>query len=286
MPDLGKLLDRVKRLPVIRVIVGVQRRYGRDGAGLLASAIAYHAFFSLFPLLLVVFSVLGFVLDDPDRQREVIQELTSAVPGLQPLIGDSIDALVKTRAATGVIGILGFLWTGSMVVRAAGHAMLKVFHIDVERDNPIKQNLWAFGALATLAFLALISVGVSFFGSTLPSGNVGSSILLIGVGLGVDLGLFLVAYRVLTRGAGPSFRAMLPGSIVAAVGWTILKLIGSWYARRTVADATAVYGTFAGAVGILVMLSLGARFFMVGAVVNAIRTSENQGPATGRGRAR
>lgn len=275
MPDVGAFVDRVKRLPVIRVVVGVQQRYGQDHAGLLASAIAYHAFFSLFPLMLVAFSILGFVLEDPQRQREVIESLTDAVPGLQPLIGDSVEALVDARAATGAIGVLGFLWTGSMVVRASGSAMVQTFRIDVEGDNPLKQNLWVFGSLGALALLAAVSVGVSFLGSNLPGGNAGAGVLLIGLGVVVDFGMFLVAYRVLTRGGGPSFRAMFPGAIVATVGWTILKLVGSWYARRTVANATAVYGTFAGAVGILVMLSFGARFFLYGAVVNAIRIREN-----------
>lgn len=272
---VSDVVDRVKRMPVIRVVVAVQQRYGEEGAGLLSSAIAYHAFFSLFPLILVGFSVLGFVLDDPETRREFAQTLTDTIPGLGAAAGDSIDAVVNARAATGIFGLLGFAWTGTQVVRAAGRSMSLVFNIELDDDNAIKQNLWAIGSLLTLGSLAAIAMGVSFLGSNLPSGNVFFSVLLIAAGGVVDVGLFLLAYRVLTRGSGPSFKAMVPGAILAAFGWTVLKLIGSWYARKTVGDATAVYGTFAGAIGILVLLSVGARLFMYGAVLNVVRLREN-----------
>lgn len=274
MPDVGALVERVKRLPVVRVVVAVQQRYGEEGAGLLASAITYQAFFSLFPLILVGFSVLGYILDDPDEQRRFIESAAGSIPGIQPLLGDSLDALVNTRAATGIIGLLGLAWTGTQIVRVSGRALTQVFNIDLEDDNFIKQNAWAIGSLLALGLLAAAAIGVSFVGSNLPEGNAISTVLLVLVGAVVDVGLFLAAYRILTRGSGPSFRALLPGALFAAVGWTVLKLIGSWYARRTVGDAQAVYGTFAAAIGILVMLSFGARLFMYGAILTVVRMRE------------
>lgn len=257
------------------MVVAVQQRYGSEGAGLYASAIAYHAFFSLLPLLLVGLAILGFVLDDPETQRRFVEQLTGTVPGLQTATEDTVGALVRARAAAGILGLLGLAWTGTQVVRAAGRSLTQLFRIEIEGDNIVKQNLWALGSLAGLGLLASVAAGVSLLGSNLPSGNAISSAALVAVGFAVDMVLFAVAYRVLTRGRGPAMRALLPGATLAAAGWTLLKVIGSWYARRAVTNAAAVYGTFAAAIGILVILSVGARFFLYGAVFNLLRMREH-----------
>lgn len=277
------VVARAQRLPVVRDVVAVQRRYGEDGAGYLASTVAYHAFFSLFPLLLVAMSVVGFVLDDAASRDRFTDEVARAVPGLRPLIGDSLDALVAARGATGLFGLLGLIWTGTGVVRAAGHGMTRIFRVDLRTDTLIKQNAWAIGSLLALGAMGAASTALSFGGSLLPGEGIAGAVLWVAMmlaGLALDVGLFMLAYRILTRRPGPPWRALLPGSVLAAVGWTVLKLAGSWYARNTVAGAQAVHGTFAGALGVLVMLSLGARIFMYGAVLNAVRMRGKE-PAAG-----
>jgi YihY family inner membrane protein len=278
MPSVARAVGRLKRLRPVAAVLAVQERYGNEGAGLFASAIAYHAFFSLFPLLLVAVAGLGFVLDDPATRRDVIQRITQTIPGLGDLMGESIDAIVEARAATGIVGVLGFVWTGTAVVRSAGAALGQIFEAEPREDNVLKQNLWALGSLVTLAGVAGASTGLTFAGG-IAEGPL--SALVLGGGLLVDVGLFVVAYRVLTRGPGPSIRVLVPGALVAAIAWAILKFAGSWYAQRTLAGASAVYGTFAGAIGILAVLSLGARIFLYGAVVSDMRMKE-RAPATHR----
>jgi hypothetical protein len=58
--------------------------------------------------------------------------------------------------------------------------------------------------------------------------------------------------------------------VVAAVGWTVLKLLGTWYVTRVVGNATAVYGTFGTVVGVLALLYLASRVFLYGAELNAV----------------
>jgi len=276
---IKRLIARVKALPGLRTVAAVQERYSRDGAGFLASTIAYHAFISVFPLLLVGMSVAGFLLTDPESRMTFSRTLTDTVPGLQPLVGDSIDALVDARGAAGLLGLLGLVWTGTNVVRAAGHALDRVFSIGHEDDSFIKRNAWAMRSLATLGALAAVAMGMSFGGSLLPgdgAAGIAIGIALIAVGLVVDMALFLVAYRILTRRKGPTRGELVRGAMLAAVGWTLLKLGGSAYAQYTVADAQAVYGTFAGALGLLVLLSAGARIFMYGAELNALRIDQER----------
>jgi uncharacterized BrkB/YihY/UPF0761 family membrane protein len=87
----------------------------------------------------------------------------------------------------------------------------------------------------------------------------------------------------LTQRRGPPFGKLWVGATFAAVGWTVLKLAGGWYAERVVGGATAVYGTFAAVVGALAILHLSARLLLYGAEINAVLIEEKGGgPMDGR----
>jgi uncharacterized BrkB/YihY/UPF0761 family membrane protein len=111
------------------------------------------------------------------------------------------------------------------------------------------------------------------------------SILLGGaaivLGLALDFVLFMLSYRLLTQRRGPPFGKLWVGAAFAAVGWTVLKIAGSWYATRVVTGATAVYGTFAAVVGVLVLLHLAARVLLYGAEINAVLIEEKEGKGGG-----
>ena len=74
-----------------------------------------------------------------------------------------------------------------------------------------------------------------------------------------------------------TWRQILPGAVFAAVGWTLLKIFGTWYATWTVEGSESVYGTFAATIGVLVILYLAARLFVYGAELNAVLIEERGG---------
>jgi Putative Actinobacterial Holin-X, holin superfamily III/Virulence factor BrkB len=76
--------------------------------------------------------------------------------------------------------------------------------------------------------------------------------------------------------------ALLPGAIFAALLWGLLKVVGTWYTQYTVTSSRSVYGTFAGTVGVLVLLYLAGRVFVYGAELNAVLIEEGGGPMEGR----
>lgn len=244
----------------------MHRRYGEDGAGYLASMIAYHAFLSLFPMLLVAFSAVGFVLADRPELRDAwVAAIGDAVPGSRALFGDGIGAVVEARAGLGLVGLAGLVWSGTGVVRAAGHALGKLYGIADLKG--IRAYAWALGAFAGLGALAVLSTGAAAAVGA-GTGLVAAAGLVVTFAL--DVLLFMVAYRVLTQRKGPPFRGVWRGAVLAAAGWTALKLGGSWYAARSIADARPVYGAFAVTVGALLLLSLAARLFMYGAELNLV----------------
>ena len=235
--------ERIRERPVLGVALDTVERFGRDRGGYLAAAVTYRAFLSLFPLLLLAFSVIGFVLAGrPDLQRGLATGLSEQVPGLRVVLGDNIQALVDARAATGILGVAGLLWAG-------------------------------LGATLSLGFLGLVGVAVVAAVGNLSSAAPGDVALMIAgpvVGLALDFALFLIAYRLLTHREGPPMRSLWKGALLAAAGWGGLKIVGTWYVARSVASSTAVYGTLAGAVGILLLIHLASQLLLYGAELNAV----------------
>ena len=111
--------------------MAVIRKFGNDQAGQLAALVAYYAFFSIFPLLLVFTTILGFVLQHNSNLYEDVQKsVLGHFPGLQlgthPLTGN-VTALV--------IGLLASLWGGLGVTNAAQNAFDRIWAVPF-KDRP------------------------------------------------------------------------------------------------------------------------------------------------------
>ncbi len=263
----------------MHLVRAVARRARNDEGRLLAAALTYSAFISLFPLVLLAMSVIGFLLaGNPEAVQEWVDRLTGTIPGLGPLIGRNLQAVVDGRAETGILGLLGLLWTGMGLVRSARSALARIFRRSRE-GILFERRGRALAALGGLGMLALASIAAT---ATLAGvggdGGIGLVLRVVGTAgtAAVDLAFSLVAYRVLTPGPGPSYRDLLPGAIVLVVGWTALKLAGAWYASLVVARATAVYGALAGAIGILAVLAIAARLFVYGAELSAVLVEDRR----------
>jgi membrane protein len=266
------MFERIKDSGVVQMARSVSDRYADDAGGHLAAAIAYFGFLSLFPLLLLAMSVVGFVLSgQPGLAEDIQQEVASSVPGLEALIGDNLRALQNARVATGLLGLAGLLWTGTGVVGAGRNALLRVFREERLRSG-ITLKLWLVGVTLGVGFLALAATGLTALAGGLEApGPLGVVLQVLGVvvGFALDLALFLVTYRVLLRRRYP-WGDLLPGAAFGALGWSLLKLLGTWYATTTVERSETVYGAFAATVGVLVLLYLAGRVFVYGAELNAV----------------
>lgn len=265
-----------------RLAVSVHRRASEDSVGTLAAALTYAAFLSLFPLILLGLSVVGFLLSgDRATQREWVERLTGTIPGLGPLVGRNIGAVVDGRAGTGILGLLGVVWTATGLGRAAQDALGRVFR--TQSRGAVRRRLRSFATTVGLGVLALASVVLTGLAAGWRGGGAVAVVLRalgIAAGVVIDLGFFLVAYRSLTPGRGPRLLDHLPGAALTAVGWTVLKLAGSLYTLRVVARATALYGTVGAVFGLLAVLHLATRLFLYGAELSAV-LMERRGPRPG-----
>src|SRR5258705_11231318 len=87
-------------------VFGVIKKYGDDNGGVLASNLAYSAFVSVFPLLLILTTILGLVASvNPSVRSQVLD----AVSGQVPLIGKTLTGSVPQLKRSSIIGLtIGF----------------------------------------------------------------------------------------------------------------------------------------------------------------------------------
>jgi membrane protein len=255
-----------------RLLLAVHERGSHDSLGVLSSSLTYTAFLSLFPLLLLSLSVLGFVLaGNPTLKGDWVTRLTGSIPGLSSLVGRNVQAIVDGRVGTGIVGLIGAAWAASSLIGAAEHALSTIFR--TPQAGLVRRHLRSLGLMAGLGILAAASTLVTSFVTAWRGGGVAGDVFRVlgGVGgVGLDLGFFLIAYRTLTPAGGPHLRAHLPGAILMTAGWTLLKVAGSWYAVRVVAHATALYGTVGAVFGLIAILSIAVRVFLYGAELSAV----------------
>jgi YihY family inner membrane protein len=248
----------------------VVKKFGDDRASQLAALIAYYGFFSLFPLLLLFVTVVGFVVqDDPHLRQRLVDSALSQFP----VVGAQINrpgGLSGSPFAL-VVGIGGAFWSGTAVVAAAQQAMDDVWDVPrVERPGVVTRVIRAF--LLLLVFGTSI-IASTFLGSTGGGTGWGEAALKVVTVAGtvlVSVAVFAFAYRVLTV-AKVGWRDVLPGAIVAAIAWTILLMIGTWVVDRYITNAEEVYGFFAIVIGLLAWISLAAQLFLFAAEINVVR---------------
>jgi membrane protein len=250
------------------VDVGIRtaERYGDDDCGSYAAALTYYLFFSIFPLLLFAAAALGYLTPGNRALREEILESgLKTVPVLSEAIDrESLEDIEKNRGAIALTGVVLALYSGSGAVVALEHALNKVGHVQQEPNFLVKRARslrWlAVLGVASLASLALSTV-VGFVVGPL------GAVLGIVAGVAVNVGIFATAFRFLPA-TERSWAQVLPGSVVAAVAFEVLKFAGSFYLARGAASRQQTFGALAGAAALLIASYLISQIILFAAELN------------------
>ena len=250
--------------------VAVVKKFGDDRASSLAALMAYYAFFSLFPLMLVFVSVLGFVLeDDPSLQADIVDSTLARIPVIGAQLDDEVSPLTGSTLALAV-GLAGALWAGLGVTLALGRAFQAIWDVPrLDQRGPLRAR--AYGVVVLVVLGALL-IGSTMLSGLAIGGGIGPAAARVGalaLSLVVNAAAFLAVFGLLTQ---RPFRIpeLLPGVMLAAVGSLILQSIGGWYFDRTVAGASDTYGIFALVIGLLSWFWLGSHLLLLAAQVNVV----------------
>jgi YihY family inner membrane protein len=265
---LHELDLRQQRSPRVGFLAAVVKKFGDDQAGQLAALIAYYGFVSLFPLLLVLVTVLGFVLQgDPGEQKRILD----GALGQFPIINTELKLKSLTGSGVGLaVGVIGSLLAGMGITGATQNAFNRIWSVPFKhRPNFIDAHLRGLGMLAILGTMSIVSTtAAGFVGSSSHAAlDVLAGILVAFV---FNLALFMTAFKLLTAVDVP-WRDLLPGVIVAAVFWQLLQHLGGFYIDHELKHTGPLYGVFALVLGLLAWLYLGAQLTIFAAEINVVR---------------
>jgi membrane protein len=268
---VAERLDRFQQKhPWAGFPLAVAYKYFDDFGAYLAALLTYYGFVSLFPLLLLLSTILGFVLSGDQRLEH--QVLTSALDQF-PVIGGDLARPKRLGGRVGlVVGIAGSIYGGLGVAQAFQYAANTVWGVPRNsRPNPFRARGRSVLLLtiAGLAILATTALSIAGGGGAGVLGTVGRSLALMASAV-INIAVAIFAFRFAP--ARPlSVRNVLPGAIAAAVIWQLLQSFGVVYVRHVVEHASATNAVFALVLGLLAFLYITAVAVLICMEINVVR---------------
>jgi uncharacterized BrkB/YihY/UPF0761 family membrane protein len=246
---------------------GVMKKFGDDNANLLVVALAWYGFTAIFPLLLVVVTLFGFIGAE-SIGTGIIRTLHEF-----PVVGSSFNpespgALHGSTLGL-VIGLVGLLYGAQGVTQTAQQAMATVWNIpQTQRTGFLPRLGRSLAGLFTIGAAFVVNAFVTGY----ATGGTASYAIRIPVLAGllvINAGLYFASFTVLTaKAVGP--RGLLPGAIAGAVAFTALITVGAGLVTHQLKNTSATYGAFGTVIGIVAFLLLLAKLTMYSAELNPV----------------
>jgi uncharacterized BrkB/YihY/UPF0761 family membrane protein len=162
------------------------------------------------------------------------------------------------------------LWGSLGVTRAAQNAMAEVWNIpQVQRPGFVAKLVRGLGFVGVLGLNAVVTTVLAGFAS-FGGHSIGLRIAAGIVTVAADIGLYIVAFRILTP---PSIdtRSLVPGAVVAGIAWAVLQYVGGYLVGHQLRHSSQVYGYFASILGLIGFLYLACQMTMYAAELNVVR---------------
>jgi membrane protein len=270
------MLDRLReRFPWFDRVMRAQERYKESNGDFFAAGITYFTIFALFPLIMVGFAIVGFVLSrDPELMAKITGWIKSTVTGDfgQQLV-TLMDKAIDSRTSVGVIGLATAAWAGLGWMANLREALSEMWVQRREPEGFVKTKLSdllalvsTFVALAlTIALTAVSSSGLfeqvlEWLGlQDVPGAGVALRLTSLALSMLVSWLLFTWIIARLPR-ESVSFRSSLRAGLLAAVAFEIFKQVASVYLRSVLTGPAGA--TFGSVLGIMVFAYITARLIL------------------------
>jgi YihY family inner membrane protein len=250
-------------------VFGVIKKFGDDNGGALASNLAYAGFVSLFPLLLILATVLGLIASaDPALKADVLDAVAKQVPLIGQQLTGNVQELRKSSIIGLVVGVVVLLWGTTRLAQAGIFTMEQVWNL----PGPARVGYVPRLGRSVL-FLLVLGLGVVSTTALTALDAFGHHATIVTIGVEALAALansviYLISFRVLTPGS-IKLRRLVPGAIAGGIAWTALQAAGTILVRHSLHSAAA-YGVFATVLGLLAWVYLGVQITLYAAEVNVV----------------
>ena len=249
---------------------GVIKKYGDDNAGNLAVQLTYAMFVTVFPLLLLLVTILGIVLaSSPSDRARVLHSALGQFPIIGQQLGHNIHAMKRNSVFGLVVGTVGLVYGSTGLAQAGLYSMEQIWNIPAAvRPNYFTRMARAGIFLIVLAVGLIVTTALAGFGTfgrhNFWLGAVGEVLAII-----VNAALYFAAFRTLTP-RQVATHSLIPGVIIGGVAWTILQAVGGYVVGHDLKGASALYGLFGLVLGLVAWIFLGAEITLYAAEMNTV----------------
>jgi len=291
-------IQAIASQPLARLMLTLVNRISADDISGLAAEMAYRFLFALFPFLIFVAALVGFVgarIGSQDLFSDVMDQISRlAPPEVARVLSDWISGVLKTQSTSLLtLGAAGALYGAAGGVGTLVKGLNRAH--EVEETRPF-WKMQAMALMTTLALALFMLGGVLLFtlgewlgdwlASQLGLGEVFSAVwgLLTGPGMAAGLCIVLVVlYRVLPNTTIRVSQA-IPGAVFATVAWVVLTLGFSFYLSHF-GSYERTFGSLGTAVVLMVWMYFVGMILLIGGEINALfaAVAAPSPPRRGRG---
>ena len=262
------------------VLKRTYREYRADNLTDLAAALTYYGVLAIFPMLIVLVSILGLV--GHSATQPLIENLDKVASGpAKEIFTSAIKNIQSSKGTAGIlfiVGLAGGLWSASGYIGAFMRASNIIW--DVGEGRPIWKTI---PVRLAVTLLTVVLLTVSAVAVVLTGGLAKEAGNLIGVGqnavtawdiakwpvLVLLVALMLaILYYASPNVRHPGFRWVSPGSILAVLLWMVASSAFALYVA-SFASYNKTYGALGGIVVFLVWLWITNTVILLGAELNA-----------------
>ncbi len=244
------------------------KKSGDDRTNQFVVALGWYGFVAIYPLLLVVITVFGFI-GAASLGHSVVSTLHQF-----PVVGPEFNPARGSSSLHGsalglIVGLIGLIYGAQGVTQTAQQAMAQVWNVP-------QLELPGFASKLARSLVGLVTIGGAFVINAGVATFVTDTGLSWAVRVPVFVGLLLVnvlfyfaAFRVLTPGSVGT-RELFPGSVVSSLGFSLLITVGAGLIQHQIRHSSATYGQFGIVIGLVGFLFLLAKITLYGAELNPV----------------
>jgi membrane protein len=294
-----KALGRLKRwyeqadnltdgaLDIIRVTF---ERFTEERGSEAAASLAYYAFFSIFPMLLVFIVVGSFFVDTEVVQSQLLTMLQGVLPGAEDLVIQNINQVLRLRGAVTFIALISLIWSSTSVFNILARNINRAFpHAQVL--DFIKGRLRGLLIFFGIALLLLLSLAASTLSGLIPTIEIPYNDINLHETFIWQIGAFLVPvffnwlmfwtlYQWVPT-VTVSRKASFLGALIAGVAWVLLNNGFTWYLSSGLSQYQLVYGSLGTIVALLFWVYMTSTIVLIGAHLTASIQGKNQKSSDG-----
>lgn len=258
------------------------KEFSKDDVALLAAGLTYYAFFSLFPLLLLLVTLASRVYQEGEVQTFIFSNVAKVTPGSQDqdlldLISGIVTGAYKSRDNAGIffiVGIATLVFSASNAFETLDKAINRAWNTEkvpsflIGKLTAFAMTLGVFVLLALSFVISTLIISTraltkSLVG-TVPGSDIFWSVVDFGASLALVFLIFMFLYRYLPR-TDVKFRDVWLGALLASVAWVIVKLAFAAYLGSSFANYNAVYGTMGTVIALLTWIYISSVIILFGA---------------------